>query len=159
MSTQSRNRSYEQGGQNGAEMAPDVARLAEFTWGRLAMQESLWTMFGAPIAGAAGAAVATREMQNPLVGTDTRPENAGNENVNYINQLAADVRPEFVPASQEVREYTAQQPAYAAPAGAAPQLSETQQYTQYAQALATPTPGVPQPVAAPSSLGGQVNGF
>jgi hypothetical protein len=165
MGKQTLNHSFEQGGQNGAEiMPPDFARVTEAGWGRLAMRESLETMFGASIAGAAGAAVASREMQSPVVTAETRPENAGNENMTYVSNLAAavqaDRRPEFVPASPDVQEYAAaqQQSPYAAQPST-PQYSEVQQYTQYAQSMAAPTPGAPQPVQAPASLGGQVSGF
>jgi hypothetical protein len=111
------------------DMSPRFARMTEVGLAQIAAQEALRTLHGAHVAVAAGAAVGAENMQNPVA--------VPTEQEAYLNYIAPDRQPEFVPASQEVQQYAATQP------GFVPQSPEVQ---SYAAQVAM------QPVQAPASI-------
>jgi hypothetical protein len=92
---------------SGHEATPRFARMNEVALASLAAKEALLALHGMHVADAAGAAVATQEMQNPVA------QEAGY--LDYISrpdtqpEYAAASQPGFVPQSPEVQAYAAQQ--------------------------------------------------
>jgi hypothetical protein len=117
------------------DMSPRFARMTEVGLAQIAAQEALRTLHGVHVAAAAGAAVGAESLQNPVAAAPVQSQQEA-----YLNYIAPDKQPEFVPASQEVQAYGTTQP------GFVPQSPEVQSYA--AQAAM-------QPVPAPASISAQ----
>jgi hypothetical protein len=93
------------------DMSPRFARATEVGLAALAAREALVTLHGVHVATAAGAAVSSEQVQNPVAQTQQEA---------YLNYIAPDTRPEYVAPSQEFQPVT--QPVV-------PQSPEVQSYT------------------------------